>query len=148
MNENIGEMDRSVGRLLELLLISEKATEARIEVACRTVNLTRAKFGALKVLVQAGEPVPLGQMAEHLFSVRSNATQMVDRLAAEGLVQRVFDPKDRRTVLAQITEEGHQRYTACRLAIRDVEREILEQFTLEEREQFISFLNRLEEMWS
>jgi len=92
--------------------------------------------------------VPLGQMAKHLFSVRSNATQMVDRLAAEGLAQRVFDPTDRRTVLAQITEEGRQRYTACRQAIRDVERELLEQFSLEEREQFISLLSRLDEMWS
>jgi DNA-binding MarR family transcriptional regulator len=148
VNKNNGEMDKNVARLLELLLRSEKITWARIDAACRSVNLTRAKFSALKVLMQFGEPVPLGQMAEHLFSVRSNATQMVDRLAAEGLAQRVFDPKDRRTVLAQITEEGRQRYTACMQAISDVEREILEQFSLEEREQFISLLNRLDEMWS
>ncbi len=148
VNKNIGEMDKSVGRLLELLLRNDKITGARLEAACKTVNLTMAKFSALKVLVQSGEPVPLGQMAKHLFSVRSNATQMVDRLAAEGLAQRVFDPTDRRTVLAQITEEGRQRYTACRQAIRDVERELLEQFSLEEREQFISLLSRLDEMWS
>lgn len=148
MNKNIGEMDRSVEHLLELLLKSEKITWARLDAACRSVHLTRAKFSALKVLAQSDVPVPLSQMAEHLFSVRSNATQMVDRLAAEGLVQRVFDPKDRRAVLAQITEEGRQRYDACRLAIREVEREILEQFGPEEREQFISLLSRLDALWS
>src|SRR5581483_11863951 len=79
MNKNIGEMDRSVGRLLDLLLRSEKITGARLDAACRSVNLTRAKFSALKVLAQYDVPVPLSQMAEHLFSVRSNATQMVDR---------------------------------------------------------------------
>ena len=33
-------------------------------------------------------------------------TQLVDRLEADGLVRRVADPTDRRSVKAEITDEG------------------------------------------
>jgi DNA-binding MarR family transcriptional regulator len=148
MNKNADEIDKSVKPLFHLLARIGRVTEARLDAAFRTANLTKAKFTALRVLELHGEPMPLGQMAEQLQSVRSNATQMVDRLVAEGLVQRVFDPTDRRIVLAQLTEEGHRRYVAGIEAHQVVIEEILENFSLEEREQFIALLSRLEDLWS
>lgn len=63
-------------------------------------------MGALQQLKIANEPLPLGQFADHLSCAKSNATQLIDRLEAEGLVRRIPDPHDRRSVLAQITDEG------------------------------------------
>jgi len=44
--------------------------------------------------------------------VRSNVTQLVDRLEAEGLSKRTNDPVDRRGVRAEVTRLGRERYAA------------------------------------
>ena len=44
--------------------------------------------------------------------VRSNITQLMDRLEAEGLVRRVDDPSDRRGVKAVVTPLGVERQAA------------------------------------
>src|SRR5690606_35352873 len=77
-----------------------------------------ARFGVLAQLAEAGEPLPLGVLAERLSCVRSNVTQLVDRLEADGLVRRVPDPSDRRSVLAELTSDGWTRAVegAARLA--------------------------------
>jgi DNA-binding MarR family transcriptional regulator len=51
--------------------------------------------------------------------VRSNITQLVDRLEADGLVRRVEDPEDRRAVRAVVTPLGKERYAA---GVRQVEK--------------------------
>ena len=47
------------------------------------------KLAALHHLTQAGESLPLGQLAERLSCVKSNVTQLVDRLEADGLDSKV-----------------------------------------------------------
>ncbi len=44
--------------------------------------------------------------------VRSNITQLVDRLEADGLVRRVDNPSDRRGVMAAATPLGIERQAA------------------------------------
>jgi DNA-binding MarR family transcriptional regulator len=147
MNKKVGELDERIVRLLGLLYRTERTTEARFDVVLQPVGLTCAQYHVLKVLILAGEPMQLGQIAEKSRSVRSNATQMIDRLAAEGLVERVFDPADRRRVLAQITEEGRRRCDAGSYAVFDIERDLLEHFSEEERDQLTLLLSRLEQVW-
>lgn len=141
-----GEIDAKTTRLLGLLRRTEKITEARVDRALQPA-LTCAQYHALMVLIRAGEPLSLGQIAERSHSVRSNATQMIDRLEAEGLVERVLDPTDRRRVLAQITQEGRRRYNTAAQAILKIEQELLEHFSDDERDQLTSLLSRLEQIW-
>ncbi|SRR5581483_5866287 len=148
MNKKHGENVKDSDTLFHLLLWSGKVAGARLDEALQTANVTRAQLAALWALAEYGEPMQLGELAEYLHSVRSNATQMVDRLEAEGLVQRVFDPKDRRVVLVQITEEGRQRYEHGMQARQKLEEELLRQFNQEECEQFASLLRRLLKMWA
>ncbi|TMG94648.1 MAG: MarR family transcriptional regulator, partial [Betaproteobacteria bacterium] len=74
--------------------------EKRLEDALEKVGLSNAKFGALTHLVEAGEPLSLSECAARMTCVRSNITQLIDRLEADGLVRRVDDPADRRGVRA------------------------------------------------
>jgi len=74
--------------------------EARLEEALAGVGLSIAKFEPLSVLVREDRPVSLSELAEKLTCVRSNVTQLVDRLEADGLVKRAADPADRRAVRA------------------------------------------------
>jgi DNA-binding MarR family transcriptional regulator len=147
MNSPHNELNENVSLLLQLLLMSGKTTDARLEEAFRTARLSKAKMEALRQLMDAGEPLPLGQLAERLRCVKSNATALVDRLEVDGLVERLHDPDDRRTVFAQITPEGRQSYDSGMLALKEVERELLEQYTSTERTQFIAFLLRLITVW-
>src|SRR5258708_32201796 len=54
--------------------------ESRLEARLSDVGLSLAKLAALHQLTAAGESIPLGQLAERLAGVKSNGTQLVDRL--------------------------------------------------------------------
>lgn len=83
----------------------------RLENRLASVGSSLAKHGVLTTLVELGEPVALSELASSLGCVRSNITQLVDRLEAEGLVRRVHDAQDRRSVRAVLTPAGRRRQT-------------------------------------
>src|SRR3954471_8791098 len=85
--------------------------ESRVESRLSDVGLSVAKLAALHHLSAAGESLPLGQLAERLSCVKSNGTQLVDRLEADGLVNRTADPNDRRSRLAMLTDAGRTAYS-------------------------------------
>jgi DNA-binding MarR family transcriptional regulator len=60
------------------------------------------------VLAKSADPLTLGDLADRLTCVRSNITQLIDRLEAGGLVKRVEDASDRRSVRAAITPLGRE----------------------------------------
>jgi DNA-binding MarR family transcriptional regulator len=77
-----------------------------IEARLAAVGLSLPKLAALQRLVDAGDSLPLGQLAGRLSCVKSNVTQLVDRLEADGFVSRMPDPADKRSRLAVITDAG------------------------------------------
>lgn len=86
-----------------------RCLEDRLDAALAEVGLSAAKLGVLTQLVEAGSPLPLGELAARMRCVRSNVTQLVDRMEVDGLVRRVDDPADRRTVRAELTRLGRER---------------------------------------
>lgn len=96
------------------LLDAAQVLHAEIEAAMAEVALSRAKFGVLAQLAQAGTPVPLGELAAGQRCVRSNMTQLTDRMEADGLVRRVDDAHDRRSVRAALTPLGIERHALGR----------------------------------
>ncbi len=141
MNKNNGHRQKPAD-LLNSLGRAERLVESRMDAALETRGLSIAKLGVLRVLVQAGEPLPLGQVAERLACVKSNVTQLIDRLEADGLVRRVPDHDDRRSLRAAITPEGQRRYELGKQAEATVERELLATWSPEEREQLVAMLQR------
>jgi DNA-binding MarR family transcriptional regulator len=106
------------------LMHAAQAVEKRMEQALERVELSGAKFAALSVLVQAGEPLSLGELATRLTCVRSNITQLVDRLEADGLVRRVDDPVDRRSKRAAVTPLGQKRQVDGARQVEQVQAEM------------------------
>jgi DNA-binding MarR family transcriptional regulator len=94
------------------LLHAAHALEDRVEEALGRAGLSFPKFGVLSELVGAGRPLSLSELATRLSCVKSNMTQLVDRLEADQLVRRVDDPNDRRSVQAAITEKGTEKHEA------------------------------------
>ena len=57
-------------------------------------------------LLEDGTPRSLGEISRLLYYGKSSITRLVDRLEAQGLVRRVRDGDDRRSVHALITDRG------------------------------------------
>jgi DNA-binding MarR family transcriptional regulator len=107
-----------------LLLDAARAVEARAEGALAEVGLSLAKLGALRHLVLATEPLTLSQLAERHCCGKSNVTQLVDRLEADGFVARVSDPDDRRTIRASVTPAGRAAYERASALLAEHEHEL------------------------
>jgi DNA-binding MarR family transcriptional regulator len=112
------------GQITFALVHAAHAIEIRWQEALAGVGLSTAKLGALTVLVEAGEPLSLSDLAARLTCVRSNITQLVDRLDAEGLVRRVENPGDRRSKKAAITPLGIERQAAGAREMERVHKEL------------------------
>ncbi|MBM3278967.1 MAG: MarR family transcriptional regulator [Candidatus Handelsmanbacteria bacterium] len=128
--------------LLAKFLYVAGRVETRLEAALAESGLSLAKFALLTHLVNVGEPLSLTRLAERRVCVKSNITQLIDRLEADGLVKRLDDPKDRRSVLAAITEEGRCRYEQGGQALAAAQREVLKSFSSEELELMDRLLGR------
>jgi DNA-binding MarR family transcriptional regulator len=59
-------------------------------------------------LIEPGQPIPMGRLAEMLSCDASNVTGLVDRLEARGLVQRRPWADDRRVKALDLTPTGSQ----------------------------------------
>jgi DNA-binding MarR family transcriptional regulator len=78
-----------------------------VERVLRPFGLTFARYEALVLLsFSRTGALPLGKMGQRLQVHPTSVTNVVDRLAAQGLVVRVAHPTDRRTVLAELTPAG------------------------------------------
>lgn len=90
----------SVMRAQQLLL-------ARYDAVLRPYRLTFARYEALVLLhfSRSGE-LPLSVIGQRLMVHPTSVTNTVDRLVAQGLVERRPNPRDRRGVLASLTSAG------------------------------------------
>lgn len=105
--------------LLFALLHTAHSLREQLDAAFAEIGLSAARQGVLDELARADGPLALGDIAARQSCVRSNVTQLVDRLEAEGLVRRVPDPTDRRSVRAELTPLGQQRRAAGAQALAD-----------------------------
>jgi DNA-binding MarR family transcriptional regulator len=94
------------------LLHAAQTVGDELESALNNLGLSMAKQSALTKLAEAGEALTLSELAARLSCVRSNITQLVDRLEADGLVRRVDDASDRRSVRAELTPIGLKKQRA------------------------------------
>jgi len=113
--------------VLEALALT--ADPLAVDEALANVNLSGPKFAALSVLVAEKQPISLSELAEKLTCVRSNITQLVDRLEADGLVKRTDDPSDRRGVRAEVTKLGQARHAAGLKVVNKVHEEVAKQLS-------------------
>ncbi len=87
---------------------------ARFNTLLRPLEITFPRYEALMLLSfsQAGE-LPLGKIGERLQVHRTSVTNIIDKLEADGLVERIPHTEDRRATLAKITPRGRKVGTAA-----------------------------------
>jgi DNA-binding MarR family transcriptional regulator len=120
------------------------AAGAHVEAKLAAIGLSLAKLAALTAIRDAGESLPLSQLAGRLSCVKSNITQLIDRLEADGLVSRTADPHDRRSRLAVLTAAGRKACEAGTRVQQQAERTLLGELSGAERRQLAALMAKLE----
>jgi DNA-binding MarR family transcriptional regulator len=133
-------IDRSM--LVRILDLADTIQE-RVSQALARIELSYPKYEVLKHLQEAGEAITLGALAEGQSCARSNITQLIDRLEADGLVRRVADPDDRRSVRAELTTLGEARALQGKVEMEKVVTELEGSFSDPERVQLARLLAKL-----
>jgi DNA-binding MarR family transcriptional regulator len=126
------------------VLHASSVLESRVEASLSEVGLSLAKLAALHQLTEAGDSLPLGQLADRLSCVKSNVTQLVDRLESDGLVNRTGDPNDRRSRIAVLTDAGRSAFARGTEIRMRVEREMFGALTIQESETLHQLLAKLQ----
>jgi DNA-binding MarR family transcriptional regulator len=137
-------MTETVSAGLFGVLHASSVLESRVEASLSEVGLSLAKLAALHQLTEAGDSLPLGQLADRLSCVKSNVTQLVDRLEADGLVNRMGDPNDRRSRIAVLTDAGRSAFAKGTEIRMRVEREMFGVLTTQESETLHQLLAKLQ----
>jgi DNA-binding MarR family transcriptional regulator len=89
------------------IMRAQQIVLASVDEALKPFVLTFARYEALVLLTFSRRgSLPLGKMGERLMVHPTSVTNIVDRLEAQGFVERVAHPTDRRTTLCQITDAG------------------------------------------
>lgn len=105
--------------------------------------------GRLFVLFQLGRApqhqLPLGEIAEHLDVSPRNVTGLIDHLEKDGLVERVPDSADRRSIQARLTAKGLKTVEDLWQEARDGQVAIVADFSPEELAQLRHLCLRLVE---
>ncbi|WP_131736214.1 MarR family winged helix-turn-helix transcriptional regulator [Actinomadura roseirufa] len=102
--------------------------------------------GALDVLLRlsaAGQGMSIGGLARAAGVSSRNVTGLVDTLERDGLVRRSPDPKDRRSVLAEITPAGQAWIEKFRTPSQMAMRALFQGFTPDEVVAFRDLCLRL-----
>jgi DNA-binding MarR family transcriptional regulator len=101
-------VDTSVVEALSALRFAGRSLKHLQERWAEQHDLSEGRMGVLFRLYRHG-PCPLGDLAEDLDSTPRNITGLVDHLERDGLVERVPDTEDRRSVRARLTPAGRER---------------------------------------
>ncbi|MEU6698639.1 MarR family winged helix-turn-helix transcriptional regulator [Pseudonocardia sp. NPDC046786] len=108
MSRLLGQVERQIARLLEGTLSSE--------------GLTVDQWRTLDLLAD-GEGHPMSELAGSLVVPGPTLTKIMDKLVDATLVYRLVDDRDRRRVLAFLSEEGRSLHTAIEPRVAAVEAE-------------------------
>ena len=92
------------------IMRAQQVLMARLNELLRPLGLTFPRYEALMLLsfTRTGA-LPLGKIGERLQVHRTSVTNIIDKLEADGLVERVPHADDRRATLATITAAGRDR---------------------------------------
>ena len=89
------------------LIVAADYVHTRLERACAGFGITRPQYNVLRILRGAHpEGHPRAAISARLLASAPDVTRLVDRLEAQGLVERVRVEEDRRLSIARITKKG------------------------------------------
>ncbi|MBD2567088.1 MarR family winged helix-turn-helix transcriptional regulator [Anabaena lutea] len=130
-----------IGRVLRIARLLEKHRESILV----DYGLNVWSFDVLATLRRQGQPFCLKPTELYsLLMLSSGAmTNRIDRLEQDGIVTRIRDAEDRRSVIVQLTPKGIHLADTVMPILFEKEKQLLSQFTTDELQLFIPMLRKL-----
>jgi len=106
-------------------------------------DMTLPRFDLLAQLDKASAGMKLGEFSRRLMVSNGNVTGLVERLVAQGLVDRQVAANDRRSHLVKLTAEGRRTFRAMAAAHEIWIAEIFGELTAGERATLMQLLAKV-----
>lgn len=111
--------DRSSVRLWLRLLSCTIAMEKDVQRRLAAHGATLARFDVLAALDRHADGMTMGALSRALLVSNGNVTQLVQKLAKDGLVRIAPSPTDRRASIVRLTPRGHSEFAGLAAAHHD-----------------------------
>jgi DNA-binding MarR family transcriptional regulator len=102
--------DRSSVRVWLRLLSCTMAIEKEVQRRFADQDMTLPRFDILAALDRKPDGLPMGALSQALLVSNGNITQLVQKLARDGLVEIRPLPSDRRSSIVRLTPAGQERF--------------------------------------
>ncbi|MBO0751590.1 MAG: MarR family transcriptional regulator [Bradyrhizobiaceae bacterium] len=126
-------------RLLSCTTLIENEIRRRLR---DSFDITLPRFDLMAQLDKTQGGMKLGELSQRLMVSNGNITGLVDRLLAQGLLDRQPAPNDRRAQLVKLTPEGRRSFRAMAAAHEAWIAEIFRDLTPGERDTLMRLLGR------
>ena len=131
-------------RLLRATRLVESETRERFK---SQFNVTLPRFDVMAALYRRPDGMLMSEISRFLLVSNGNVTGIVDRLVAEGLVQRGQRNGDRRTSIVRLTRPGKDTFKAMAAAHERWVGELLADVTKTDARQLTSMLKAFRSNW-
>ena len=105
-----------------------------------TFDVTFPRFDLMAQLDRAPNGMTLGELSGRMMGSNGNVTGLVERLTAQGLIDRKPPPKDRRVQIVRLTAEGRRLFRAMARANADWIAEVFADLTPAEMDALMRLL--------
>ena len=105
-------------------------------------GVTPGQYGILNCLWSQGSATTK-EIAQTLRLENSTVSGMLDKLQKRGLVTRVLDPNDRRSIRVEASEAGKAIREDVLRTVDELNQAVLAPFTAQQRQQLLELLRRL-----
>ena len=127
-------------RLLACSAQIQKVVRARLR---QRFGTTLPRFDYLAQLERHRRGLRMNTLSRYLMVTGGNVTGLTDQLVAQGWVERVFDPGDRRSYIVRLTGEGRKYFARLAAAHREWVTELIQGFGAAHEEALYELLGRL-----
>lgn len=148
MNNDLTENNAAEINPIKLLGVIDRTVvliEQVFDKFYKKFKLSKTQFSALYRIYLAGdEGITLSALGDQMFVTRANITTLVDRMVARGLIKRIVNESDRRSIKAVITNQGRDILQEVIPNNQVFSSEILNCLTNKEKERFHEFLLKIQ----
>lgn len=146
--ENLSDSDHTEINSIKLLGMIDRTVDLIQQVFdkfYKKFKLSKTQFSALYRIYLAGdEGITLSILGDQMFVTKANITSLVDRMVARGLIKRIINENDRRSIKAVITSEGRKILEEVLPNNQVFSSEILNCLTSKEKERFSELLLKIQ----
>jgi DNA-binding MarR family transcriptional regulator len=133
MNEN---SEKSINKLMEMFLQMRRLFQHEANEASETCSFTSLQFETLNYINEK-KICTMKQISDFLGISMSGATQLIERLHDNKLIERVLDNEDRRIVKITLTKIGILELRRLRMFMNKLGNDIFKELTEEEINEYL-----------